>query len=207
MSTSDAPASDAPATAVSEAVGRALRRRHEVASAEVSRLIDVGRDILGSGGSLRVADIVKAAGVSNEAFYRYFGNKEGFVSAVVKDGAERVVTLIRQRMAAASMAEDSVRIVVQTAMSQATNPKVAAASRNILAHAHRPGDLSFADTLATLLRDPLAAAGSPDPGRDAAVAGGALLSRLQGFIASGDTPTATDVDHLVAFILGAARRR
>lgn len=195
-----------PATAANEAVSRALRRRHEAASAEVSRLIEVGRDTLGRGGALRVADIVKAAGVSNEAFYRYFGNKEGFVSAVVKDGAERVADLIRRRMATATSPEDSIRIIVRTAMSQATNPEVAAASRNILAHAHMPGDVSFAATLADILRDSLDAAGSPDPVRDAAMAGGAVLARLQSFIASRSTPTAEDVEHVAAFILAAAGR-
>lgn len=201
------PIPDVPATAAGEAVTRALRRRHEAASAEVARLIEAGRETLGSGGSLRVADIVKAAGVSNEAFYRYFGNKEGFVSAVVKDGAERVAALIRRRMVAATTAEDGVRIVVQTAMSQATNPKVAAASHNILSHAHKPAEASFADTLAGLLLDPLEAAGSPDPPRDAVLAAGAILARLQGFIARQETPSPEDIEHLTEFLLGAVRRR
>jgi AcrR family transcriptional regulator len=200
------PTPEMPATAADTAVRRGLQRRREAATAEVSRLIEAGREILGSGSSLRVADIVKAAGSSNEAFYRYFGSKDGFVSAVVQDGAERVADLIRRRLPAEASGEAGVRVVVETAMSQLTNPQVAAASRNILAHAHEPGDVSFAETLADLLRDSLESAGSPDAGRDAALAGGAILARLQGFVASRQTPSDRDVEHLIEFILGAARR-
>ena len=53
----------------------------------------------------RVADIVAAAGLSNDAFYRHFRSKDALVAALVDDGALRLRSYLEHQMAKASTPE------------------------------------------------------------------------------------------------------
>jgi AcrR family transcriptional regulator len=50
-----------------------------------SRLLDAARRQLADGGNVDIAGVARAAGVAPSVLYRYFGNKDGLVTAVVDD--------------------------------------------------------------------------------------------------------------------------
>jgi AcrR family transcriptional regulator len=192
------------------AVQRSLERRQSAAQAEVNRLIEVGRDLFGSGANPRVADIVKAAGVSIEAFYRYFGSKSEFVAAVAEDGGQRVTSYVEHKMADVDDPTKRLRAGISALMSQASRPELAAAARNILGrsgHAAPHGDAGSVETsLADLLSPTLTELGSTDAKRDSAVAATALLGILQNHVWAETEPTRREIDHLTGFLVGAVRR-
>ncbi|CAN5701018.1 hypothetical protein BH11ACT8_BH11ACT8_05890 [soil metagenome] len=188
-----------PETRREAAVRRSLGRRQTTAEAEVDRLLEVGRELLGSGTDPRVADIVKAAGVSIEAFYRYFGSKGDFVAAVAEDGARRVVSYVEHKVDTARTPEQRLRAAVTALMSQATDPAVAASARHILGRSD-PAPGGFEATLAAILTPVLGELGSLDHERDAAVAATLLVARLQGYVWSETSPTKADIEHLVGFL-------
>jgi AcrR family transcriptional regulator len=199
-----------PGGRTTEAVRRGLKRREDAASAEVHRLIEAGRRLLAGDGPTRVADIVREAGVSIEAFYRYFGSKDEFVAAVAEDGGLRVATYVERRMGEATTPQERMRAVVAGMLRQADGPQLRASTRNILGRrgsdeSHRSRS-EFAHTVARLLLPVVRDLGSPDPDRDALAATGTLVSAMETFVWSERSPTLEDVDHLTAFLLAALTR-
>lgn len=192
------------------AVQRSLERRQATAQVEVDRLIEVGRELFGGGANPRVADIVKAAGVSIEAFYRYFGSKAEFVAAVAEDGGRRVTSYVEHKMANIDDPAKRLRAGISALMSQASRPELAAAARNILGKsgssaAH--GDAgSVGASLAAQLAPTLTELGSTDAARDSKVAATALLGVLQNHVWRETEPTRRELDHLTGFLIAAVRR-
>src|ERR671927_1206980 len=81
---------------------RALAKRGAAYADEVRRLLDAGLAVMrrcGTESRPRVADIVAAAGLSNEAFYRHFPSKDALVAAILEDGAERLGSYLVHQMA------------------------------------------------------------------------------------------------------------
>lgn len=187
------------------AVQRSLERRQATAQAEVDRLIEAGRDLFGSGANPRVADIVKAAGVSIEAFYRYFGSKGDFVAAVAEDGGQRVTSYVEHKMAGIDDPAKRLRAGVDALMSQASRPELATAARNILGRAGTHQDGSIEASLAALLSPTLVELGSTDAERDSRVAATALVGVLQSHVWGETRPSRRDVDHLTSFLASAVR--
>jgi AcrR family transcriptional regulator len=76
----------------------------EAAGGEALALLDAGLALMvaARGRRPRVADIVAAAGLSNDAFYRFFASKDALVEAIVERGARTVVGYVRYRMARAA---------------------------------------------------------------------------------------------------------
>ena len=74
----------------------------------------------------RVADIVAAAGLSNDAFYRHFASKEALVAAILEDGTARLTSYLDHQMAKAPTPADKVRRFVEGVMSQAADDDIAA---------------------------------------------------------------------------------
>lgn len=182
-----------------EAVQRSLQRRQQAARAEVASLIDAGRELFGSGASPRVADIVRAAGVSIEAFYRYFGSKDEFIAAVAEDGSDRVTMYVARKMAEVDEPGARLRAAVEALMSQAARPELASAARNILGRVSSDGG-PFESALAELLSPTLADLGASDVDRDARIAATALVAVLQRFLWSQNVPSDADTDHLCRFV-------
>ena len=88
---------------------------------EVRRLLDAALAIMGKHGTtarVRVADIVAAAGVSNDTFYRHFSSKDALVVALLEDGTERLAGYIAHQMSKESTAERQVRRWVEGVLSQ-----------------------------------------------------------------------------------------
>jgi AcrR family transcriptional regulator len=204
-------APDRAPTRAEEAVQRSLHRRRSAAAQDVERLIEVGRDLFGSGNNPRVADIVKAAEVSIEAFYRYFGSKAEFVAAVAEDGGRRVTSYVGHKMEGVDDPAQRLRAGISALMSQASNPELAAAARNILGRAgtsrgHTDAG-SVGTSLADLLAPTLAELGSIDVTRDSKTAATTLVGVLQDHVWSETEPTPSEVDHLTGFLAAAVKQR
>ncbi len=88
-------------TALEHAVAeRAVAGRRGQYAAEVRRLIDAAFAVMRRTGDIdpQVRDIVKAAGLSNQAFYRHFASKDALLLAVLADGQRQLVDYLRARV-------------------------------------------------------------------------------------------------------------
>jgi AcrR family transcriptional regulator len=186
---------------------RRLAKRGADYTNEVRRLLDAGLDVMrrcGTTSRPRVADIVAAAGLSNDAFYRHFPSKEALVAAIIEDGSTRLEGYLSHRMAKAETPRDQVRTWVDGVMSQAADDDVAASTLAVMwngaAVSTRP---STTAPLAKLLEAPYAALGSSDPEADAALAAHAVVGLLSDFLWSEVRPTRKQIDHIADFCLHA----
>ncbi len=193
-----------------------LARRGAQYATEVRRLLDAGLEVMrrcGTKSSPRVADIVAAAGLSNDAFYRHFASKEALVAAIIEDGAVRLASYLDHQMAKASTPERRIRCWVEGLMSQAADDDIASTTRAVLWNGGRISDSlgsdrpSHAASLAMLLREPFAELGSTDPDADAALAAHAAIGMLSDFLWKGVRPTRAEIDRIVRFCLAPATPR
>jgi AcrR family transcriptional regulator len=122
---------DPRAGAVERAVGRSLEPRREAALGEVRRLVEAAQVLIRRDGRLepRVSEIVRAAGLSNQAFYRHFRSKHELLAAVLDDGLTRLADYLEHRMSRAPTATEAVREWVRGMLSQASNAEAAEATR------------------------------------------------------------------------------
>jgi len=200
---------------VADRVARQTLADREAAYAnEVRRLLDAALDVMRKCGTTsrpRVADIVAAAGLSNEAFYRHFRSKDALVAALVDDGALRLRSYLDHQLAKESTPEARVRRWVEGVLSQADG-EVAATTLAVLwngssvAQRPAPGRHTGGVAPGVLLREPFAALGSRDPELDAALVTHAVFGRLSELLWAGEQATPEEVDHVVDFCLTAVNR-
>ena len=191
--------------------GASLSKRGLDYTAEVRRLLDAGLEVMQRGGTTsrpRVADIVAAAGLSNDAFYRHFPSKDALVAAIIEDGAERLRGYLQHQMAKDPTPEGQVRIWVEGVLAQSRG-QVAPATLAVLWNAGGVGDgmasghSRLNPRLAELLHGPLEARGSADPPLDAVLLTHAVVGRLSDHLWQRTSPSRSEVDHLVALCLRA----
>jgi AcrR family transcriptional regulator len=190
--------------------GRSLSKRGQDYAVEVRRLLDAGLEVMQRGGTdarPRVADIVAAAGLSNDAFYRHFPSKDALVAAIIEDGAERLRSYLVHSMAKEPTTEGQVQRWVEGVLAQAGDA-VAPATLAVLWNAGGVGDgmasghSRLNPRLADLLEAPLAELGSADSALDAALLTHAVVGRLSDHLWQRTTPTSAELARLVAFCLG-----
>jgi AcrR family transcriptional regulator len=193
-------------------VRRSLAKRESEYAAEVRGLLDAALELRGSGGTStkpRVADIVAASGLSNDAFYRHFKSKDDLVAAILEDGAERLGSYLAHQMDKSTAPEGQVRQWVKGVLAQA-DPDIAATTLAVLWNGSTAGGgvaagRHFASApLALLLSEPFAALGSDAPELDAALAAHATLGMLSDYLWRHEVPTRSDADRITAFCLRAA---
>jgi AcrR family transcriptional regulator len=192
---------------------RAVRRRvvgaEETAQSDVRALMEAGLALMiKSGGSRqpRVADIVASAGLSNEAFYRYFASKAALVEAIVEQGARTVTGYVRHRMETVSDPAEQLRAGVAAIMKQASDAALATETRAVLGNsmslsADTPVSVAFVDSLTELFTVPAAALGATDPVRSARTIASAAIGTMQYHLFKGEVPGRDALDHLVAYLL------
>lgn len=192
---------------------RTLASRAPDYPAEVRRLLDAGREEMGrcgTGARPRVADIVAAAGLSNDAFYRHFSSKDELVAAILEDGAERLRSYLAHHMEKATTPEDRVRRWIDGVLAQAADGEIAAATRAVLWNAGGIGEAlvsgSPATVLATLLEPPLVELGSSAAPLDASLVAHAVVGKLSEYLRRGVRPTEADTERITAFCLAAIAR-
>ncbi|RBY86840.1 TetR/AcrR family transcriptional regulator [Blastococcus sp. TF02A-26] len=194
-------------------VQRALSRRGETYEEEVRRLMEAGLAVMvrcGTSASPRVSDIVAAAGLSNDAFYRYFPSKGALVGALLEDGAQRLRSYLEHQMAKETTPEGRVRRWVEGVLTQARG-EVAATTRAVMWNAPTAGSDApygrhFASgVLADLLVAPYAELGSGDPVAHARLSAHAVLGVLSDHVWAESAPDEAEREQIVAFCLAAAR--
>ena len=192
-----------------------LAKRGPDYAGEVRLLLDVGLEVMRKNGTSsrpRVADIVAAAGLSNDAFYRHFSSKDALVAAILEDGAERLGSYLAHQMAKERTPEGKVRRWVEGVLSQADGAEIASATLAVLWNAGTlgagmiAGPASAEGPLATLLRDPFADLGSVDPDLDASLTAHAVVGKLADYLWKGARPKRVEIERIVTFCLGAVRR-
>jgi AcrR family transcriptional regulator len=177
-------------------------------SSEVRRLLDAGREVMRRNGTTaraRVVDIVSAAGLSNDAFYRHFASKDVLVAAILEDGTERLKEYLAHQMGKEATPEGQVRRWVEGVLAQATDEDAAATTLAVLWNASSVADQrhgpSASAPLATLLHGPFAQLGSREPELDASLIADAVVGRMSTHLWQGTRPSRPESDHLVAFCL------
>jgi AcrR family transcriptional regulator len=193
--------------------GETLASREEQYAGEVRRILDAALGLMRRNGvesRPRVADIVAAAGVSNDAFYRHFKSKDALVSAILDDGSQRLCSYLAHQMAKESSPDRQVKRWVEGVLSQADGA-VADDTRAVLWNGSGSGDRVAAgrhyasEPLAELLHEPFVALGSAAPELDAALAAHAVLGRLADHLWQQTEPSAAERKQITAFCLRAAR--
>lgn len=192
-----------------------LAKRGAQYSTEVRGLLDAGLEVMrrcGTSASPRVSDIVAAAGLSNDAFYRHFSSKQALVAAIIEDGSSRLASYLAHQMEKDASPEGKVRAWVAGVMSQAADEDVASTTLAVLWNGATVGAKlgtgrpSTTAPLAALLREPFAALGSADPEADAALAAHAAVGVLSDFLWREARPTRAQIDHVAGFCLRAIAR-
>jgi AcrR family transcriptional regulator len=201
-------------TVADRIVRRSLAKREGEYADEVRRLLDAALEVMhrrGTSSRPRVADIVAAAGLSNDAFYRHFRSKDDLVNALLEDGAERLRSYLAHQMAKAKSPQAQVRRWVEGVLAQADGDVAAATLAVLWNGSSADGGLAagrhFASSpLASLLREPFAALGSDTPDLHAALAAHAALGLLSDCLWRGAAPTRGESDRVVDFCLRAVSR-
>ena len=156
-----------------------------------------------------MADIVAAAGLSNDAFYRHFPSKDALVAAILEDGTERLHELPRPPDGQGATPADKVRRWVEGVLSQAADDDIAATTLAVLWNggtlSERLGSSRSAPaaSLAPLLREPFAQLGSRSPDADAVLAAHATVGTFSDFLSQRTRPTRAEIDHIAEFCLAA----
>src|SRR6476620_11124420 len=167
-----APPPDAEHDVADRVARQALDKRRAAYATEVRRLLDAALEVMRRRGTTsrpRVADIVAAAGLSNDAFYRHFSSKDQLVAAILADGGERLCSYLDHQMAKAGSPAGAVRAWVDGVLAQAADDEVAATTLAVMWNGGSVGEVlgagrpSIAAPLAALLREPFAQLGSADP--------------------------------------------
>ncbi|WP_280426288.1 TetR/AcrR family transcriptional regulator [Nocardia carnea] len=192
---------------------KAVAEREAEYAGEIRRLLDAALEQVRRGGPNtrpRVADIVAAAGLSNDAFYRHFRSKDALMAAVLADGAERLADYVAHRMSKESGPEQRVRSWVAAILAQA-EPASAADTRAVLCQTGALGvDLvsgqagSAPQRLAVLLHEPFVELGVRDPEHCAGLVAYAIVGKLSEYLWSNTEPMPEEVERSAAFCLSAA---
>ncbi|MDA8046912.1 MAG: TetR/AcrR family transcriptional regulator [Actinomycetota bacterium] len=187
-----------------------LAKRGADYASEVRRLLDAALELIRSNGTSarpRVADIVAAAGLSNDAFYRHFPSKDALVAALVEDGTERLASYLAHQMGKEVEPAGQIRRWMEGVLSQAEGD-IAATTLAVLwngsgvAAGSRP---DAASAVGALLVEPLRRLGSAHPRLDASLVAHAALGKMSEYLATGGGPAPGEVEHMVElFLRGAA---
>jgi len=117
---------------LSRAAERSLERRREAALGEVMRLVEAALRLIRSSGTIhqpRVSEIVREAGLSNQAFYRHFRSKHELLVTVLDEGIALLARTLARRMSRAQSSEGRIREWLRGLLEQALNPAAAEATR------------------------------------------------------------------------------
>ena len=190
-----------------------LARRGPDYAGEVRRLLDAALDVMRACGTTsrpRVADIVAAAGLSNDAFYRHFPSKDALVAALLEDGTQRLQSYLAHQMAKEATPQGKVRRWVEGVLAQAADEDIAATTLAVLWNGGSVGEglpsgrPSASRPLATLLREPFADLGSADPDLDASLAAHAVVGQLFDDLWSRARRSREAIDHVADVCLAIA---
>jgi AcrR family transcriptional regulator len=193
---------------------RTLASRGGEYAGEVRRILDAALTLmceLGTDRKPRVADIVAAAGVSNDAFYRHFPSKDALVTALLEDGTNRLTSYLAHQMAKEDTPQGQLRRWVNGVLSQADGD-TATRTLAVLWNGGGVADGGVVrdfttEPLACLLVDPLRVLGSPAPDLDASLIAHAAVGRLSDHLWRRSRPTPSERRRIHQFCIGLGESR
>jgi AcrR family transcriptional regulator len=209
------PAAGTAVSLADQAVDRSLADRRSAYQDEVRRLVEAAFVLIERTGELepRVGDIVRKAGLSNQAFYRHFPSKHALLVAVLDEGVRMLASYLAHRMAGVASPTARVREWLRGVLEQALSPKSAAATRPFalargrLARAY-PQEVAASEAqLTALLRDAIRAGVESgelphaDPERDAEMLYHQALGWVEARLADPQPPARDAAERLVEFSL------
>jgi len=202
------------------AVERALSERRSLYQDEVRRLIEAAFVLIERTGELepRVGDIVRRAGLSNQAFYRHFPSKRALLVAVLDEGIRMLASYLAHRMSGAPTPTEQVREWMRGMLEQALSTEGAAATRPFalargrLAESY-PAEVAASEAqLTALVREAIRAGRAAgelpdaDPERDAETLYHQAMGWLQSRLAEPQPPDRAEAERLVDFAIHGLRR-
>ncbi|MCU1430885.1 MAG: putative transcriptional regulator, TetR family [Actinomycetia bacterium] len=195
-----------------ELADRALAERRDAYATEARRFIDAALVVMRRTGSIdpQVRDVVREAGLSNQAFYKHFPSKDALLLAILADGQQRLVSYVSHRLTRVDEPHQQVRRWIEAVMEQARNSEAADATRPFAMNSSRLADRFPHETAASreqlvrTLRPAVLGAGGDE--RDTDLVHDLVLSRMNNALVQGRTPERKEVGHLVAFCLAAIDR-
>jgi AcrR family transcriptional regulator len=200
------------ADVVTRIAAQTIVKRGPNYSDEVRRLLDAAFTVIGQHGTdsrVRVADIVAAAGVSNDAFYRHFSSKDALITALLEDGTERLTSYIAHQMEKAATAEAKVERWVVGMLSQ-TREDTAATTLAVVWNGGSVGTGGSAGRhnasvpLGALLHEPFVALGNRSPELAASLVAHATLGRVSDHLWARTHPESDEIEHIIEFCLRSA---
>lgn len=205
-------ATPSPARVAARIAARTLSKRGPDYTDEVQRILNAAYAVMGERGTeskVRVADIVSAAGVSNDTFYRHFSSKDDLIVALLEDGTERLVGYITHQMQKVTTPEEKVRCWVEGLLSQ-TSGQTAATTLAVLSNGIGTGAGISAENynasipLGALLHDAFSALGSTAPELDASLVAHATLGKVSDHLWARTRPVPDEIEHITRFSIVAA---
>ena len=202
------------------AVERALSERRASYAQEVRRLLEAAFVLIRRNNELepRVSEVIREAGLSNQAFYRHFPSKQAFLVAVLDEGVRVLAGYLAHRMQAAQRPLEQVRAWLFGMLEQALDPEGAAATRPFALARGRLAE-TFPDEVAASERQltalvqgairAAAAAGeipSGDPDRDAETLYHLAMGWMQARLAEPRPADRRDAERLVGFAMSGLAR-
>ncbi|HEX3963138.1 MAG TPA: helix-turn-helix domain-containing protein [Trebonia sp.] len=199
-------AAGSSAATVQAAVDRALAKQRAEATREVEAILEAALRVAErvAPAAPRVADIVTEAGISNQAFYRYFAGKDDLMQAVYVRGIARLHSYLEHQVSKETDPAKRIEAWIRGVLAQVTDRTAARQSAAIIRQLGRPADSDDGELIAeigALLVEPAAGAGSADPGRDAALIDEAVFGVLRRHARRGTAPGKAECDHVVSFCL------
>jgi len=197
-----------------ELAERAVRDRAAAYENEVRRLLDAAYSVLRRTGELepRVGDVVREAGLSNQAFYRHFASKDALLLALLDDGQRRLLATLEARMARVEAGAPRVRAWVEGVVEQARRPDAADNTRPFVVNGLRLADRfpqewsRLHDALLAPLRAAIAECGG-NPERDAPAVYHLAFGTMQDALVRRTHPSKADVEYVVECVLAVVERR
>ena len=190
---------------------RAVAERRRQYADEVRRLIDAAFTVMRTSGSLdpAVRDIVREAGLSNQAFYRHFASRDALLLAVLADGRRRLVDHLARRLAATDDSGEQLRRFVTGIMAQARDRDAADATRPFAVNGNRlfaqfpdQAQASRAELVALVL-PAVRRLGGTDA--DAVLVHDLAMARMHDALVHRRVPDRREVQQLVDFCLSGVR--
>lgn len=205
------------------AIERSTAERQATYVEEIKLLVDSTYKLIEKTGSFDppLRDILKASGLSTQAFYKHFRSKDELLLVLLDDGRRQLLGYLQHRMDKAPAAAGRVRAWIEGVLAQAADPKAAKRTRPFVANQDRLADQfpaeqqASVDLLLDLLADALAALAGVACDRrlirrDAEAIYHATFGALRAHLIYGTRPGSVEIDHLVEFCLAGAayaRRR
>jgi AcrR family transcriptional regulator len=161
----------------------------------------------------KVSDIVREAGLSNQAFYKHFRSKSELFLAILDDGQRELVTYLQHQTDKAETGVGKIRNWVVGIMSQAPVSADASATRGVMMNSHElqaeyPEEC---DRLNQLLTEPLVAAiglaeeqgaiRPTDPKRAAMTIFRLAGSTAETYVLRRRVPSDEEIEFLVQFVM------